>query len=237
MLSEPIQSWRNYYTQNDKENGILNIETTSVISLASGCHIEKAIECGELVPDGLLTKPPLPTVTVLESDATEKIEKSPPLAINREVLLQNWITEEKEIESEILLSERRTDQYFDDLKNNETTMNNNSMTIMDVESSVSTSVEENGESISIEMQTSNYDIVEDTSRGYDEIMALLRVLEEQDRKSRTIYIINRICVLFPYCFIHIFLDQKMETIKGIVENEINQTHQVDYSNNISNDFK
>lgn len=115
MLSEPIRSWRNYYTNNNTQEEAV-IEATSLISLASGCCGEKAKEF-ELLP-GLVEKPPLPKAAgdATNKTDTEKIEKSPP----RDVLFQNWISEEKEIESDILLSERRTDQFLDDLKHNET---------------------------------------------------------------------------------------------------------------------
>lgn len=162
MLSEPIRSWRNEQ----------QIETTSPITLASGC---------ELVADGVTTKPPLP-VDANKTD-TEKIEKSPKL--------DAWLSEEKEIECEILLSERRTDQYLDDLKQND---------VDDGKSAVQQKVEMwvseqqgDGDDVlgsfddlteeSVGRQSSSSGIVEDNGT-YDDIITLLKVLEEQDKKSR-----------------------------------------------------
>lgn len=165
MLSEPIRSWRTEQ----------QIETTSPITLASGC---------ELVADGLTAKPPLPADA--NKTDTEKIEKSPKL--------ESWLSEEKEIECEILLSERRTDQYLDDLKQNEKSAMQQKVEMWvseqqggggggggdgeDVLGSFEDLTEE-----SVGRQSSSSGIVEDNGT-YDDIITLLKVLEEQDKKSR-----------------------------------------------------
>lgn len=206
LLSEPIRSWRNF------EDDQL-IDATSVVSLVSGCRGDKsAKDCCELVADGLASKPPLPPplpTTTAIADAnktdTEKIEKSPPPSSKKsEVLLENWLSEEKEIESEILLSERRTDQYLDDLKQSETIKTPQAAAMQKVETWVSEQgeksgggggsggdydvleclddlIEENSESVG--RQSSSSGIVEDNGT-YDDIITLLKVLEEQDKKSR-----------------------------------------------------
>lgn len=192
MLSEPIRSWRN------DEN---IIETTSMVSLVSGGY-EKTNN-SELVP-GLTSKPP--SGRDANRTDTEKIEKSPQESSDEEVvMLKNWLSEEKEIESEILLSERRTDRYLDDLKKGEETTtttttssstppppptttnvemlecNKNISRYGDVLGSLDDLMEENSESVG--RQSSSSGIVEDNGT-YDDIIALLKVLEEQDKKSR-----------------------------------------------------
>lgn len=184
MLSEPIRSWRNF----NSDDGDEQIEATSAISLVSGVPKD-----GELVADGLVTKPPLPPPTTADANKTdtEKIEKSPKKSA---VLFENWLSEEKVIESEILLSERRTDQYLDDLKQSETiktpptamqtwvSEGNKADDYGDVLGSLDDLTEENSEN-SIGRQSSSSGIVEDNGT-YDDIITLLKVLEEQDKKSR-----------------------------------------------------
>lgn len=124
---------------------------------------------------GLATKPPLPNKkSEINKTDTEKIETvcDESSSKNKEVMFQNWITEEEELESEILLSERQTDRYFDSLKNDNTAT---AMKIDEVERK-SDLEEENSESCCS-------GVVEDNGT-YDDIVTLLKILEDQDKKSR-----------------------------------------------------
>lgn len=222
MLSEPIRSWRNNYTDDDFSTK--NIEATSVISLASGCYNNEnngktlVKEC-ELLP-GLVTKPPLPPVETNNKTDMEKIEKSPP----KENRFQHWINEENAIESEILLSERRTDRFFDDLKKSETPStpppppppenhhSENCGDYGDVLGSLDDLTIEDGGSVG--RQSSSSGIVEDNGT-YDDIVTLLKVLEDQDKKSRTIFLNRDICIVKKFVALFFFQIDRWKVSKKL----------------------
>lgn len=182
-----------------------NIEATSVISLASGCSDKRTTaevtfpgnEC-ELLP-GLTTKPPLPKKS--DGDDSNKTDSEKIDGEGTKEKDDDWSTEEKEIESEILLSERRTDRYLNDLKGEEKLKNSkegggevaswieaheqNKVDYREVLGNLD-DLEENSESIG--RQSSSSGIVEDNGT-YEDIISLLKVLEDQDKRSRKFHCI------------------------------------------------
>lgn len=213
LLSEPIRSWRNY-SPDLPENNDNNIEATSIVSLASGCSTtvvdenktisnneNKTNEC-VLLP-GLTTKPPLPTKkNEINKTDTEKIETITvcdaldELPKNKEVMFQNWITEEENLESEIILSERQTDHYFDSLKNDnkQTKCTAKPMKADDDDDEVSVEMSEQrstggcgdvlGDLEGEKSESACSGVAVDDNGTYDDIVTLLKILEDQDKKSR-----------------------------------------------------
>lgn len=218
LLSEPIQSWRNY-TELPEEKQILS-SNRSEISLVSFIDDNTKNNDCQLLP-GLTTKPPLPKKidgNKTDAEKGDEVESNSSIedgsgVTKKEALFENWITEEKEIESEILHSERQTDRCLDRLKDKEkvkakftatpikssrdtlkeseeveswiskqpeTPLQQNKFTYSDVLENLE-DLEENDESVGRESSSSG--VVEDNST-YEDIVSILKVLEDQDRKSR-----------------------------------------------------